>query len=784
MILHDLKSAFRSLRRDKLFASINIAGLSIGITCSLLILAWVQYEYSYNHFIRNYKDIYQVKVNFNFNGTVNTDEGTPLPLYFALRESDSRIKDVCFTSNCFGHTLALKDKKAYKEVLAVSDEFLEMFNIPLIRGDFNSLDEPYSIMLNETTAREFFGDSDPIGQFITYDNEAELKVTGIYKDVPYNSDFWFMALVPTSFDKKWMTEDKDKWDSFYPKIYMRLQDNSLAADVGAGINNMIKEHFDDGSHPQPFLHQLERWHLYNHFEDGREAGGKIEYVQLFTWIAVFILLIACINYVNLSTARSERRAREVGIRKAIGSRRMQLIQQFMTESVISTALALAIAMIIVALALPWYNSMVHARLTMNLASPDFWLVAMLVFVVTTVLAGFYPAFFFSSRRPVDVLRGGGNTGANAGLPRRILVTFQFSIAIFLAIGVIVVYQQIEHARKRNLGYDHENLVAFPGNDLMDKNYNAIKDGLLKTGVVESVTKMNEGINVDYFTDFVEWPGKQTTDKIQFSRVSTDHDFIKTVRMKIIAGRDFSPLMKSDTASTLINETAAKIMGLTDPIGEKIRTRTGELTIIGITQDVVRGSPFGRVQPCYIGILGDGNNSVMLRLVKTDDIPAAMTKVHGVFKRLDPLNPVESWFVADDFDYSLRDINFVGELARIFAGLAIFLTCLGVVGLAAYTAEQKRKEIAIRKILGATVASVLMLLSNYFVRAAILSVVISAPIAWFAMDNYLKEFYYRIDVPWWIIPATALLMLFITLVIVFIQTFRAARANPVVGLRSE
>ena len=784
MMSHNIKSSFRFMRRDKLFAGINISGLALGITSSLLILAWVQYEYSYNHFIGNYKDIYQVKVNITYNGTVNTENGNPLPLYFALRHGDSRIKDVCFTSNCFGHTLSFKDKKAYKEVLAVSDEFLEMFDIPLLKGDYNSLDDPHSIMLNESSAKEFFGDRDPIGQYITYDNAAELKVTGVYKDVPYNSDFWFMALVPTSYDKKWVTEDKDKWDAFYPQIYIRLQDNSFAGDVSASIKETIKRHFDDGSHPQPFLHELERSHLYDHFEDGQEAGGKIEYVQLFTWIAILILLIACINYINLSTARSEKRAREVGIRKAIGSRRGQLIQQFITESALSTSMALFVAIVSVGLALPWYNSLVHARLTMNIDTPNFWLIAFGVFALITLASGFYPAFYFSSRKPIDVLRGSSNAGGTGGLARKVLVTFQFSIAIFLAIGVIVVYEQIEHARKRNLGYDQENLVAVAANDQISKSYNAIKDELLKTGVVEAVTRSNEDIDADFFTDYVEWPGKQTTDKVQFSRVLADYDFVKTVKMRIVAGRDFSPLLKSDTASILINETAAKIIGYKDPIGEKINTSSGYKTIIGITEDVVRGSPFDQVQPSYIGTMGDFTHSLTIRLMKTNDLPVTMAKVNDVFKRLDPLNPVASWFVDENINYNYRNINFVGELAAIFAGLAIFLTCLGVVGMAAYTAEQKKKEIAIRKILGANVASVLLFLSNYFVRTAILAVVISSPIAWLALDSYLQKFYYRIEVPWWVIPASGFLLLVITLLIVLMQTFRAANANPVVGLRTE
>jgi ABC-type antimicrobial peptide transport system permease subunit len=421
---------------------------------------------------------------------------------------------------------------------------------------------------------------------------------------------------------------------------------------------------------------------------------------------------------------------------------------------------------------------------MNIGSPNFWFVTLGVFALTTLASGFYPAFFFSSRKPIDVLRGGTNPGGTRVLGRRILVTFQYCIAIILAIGVIVVYEQIEHVRKRNLGYDLENLVAIAANDQISKRYDAIKDELLKTGVVEAVTRSNEGIDADFFTDYVEWPGKQTTDKVQFSRVLAEYDFVKTVGMRIIAGRDFSPALKSDTASVLINETAAKIIGYEDPIGEKIKTSTGYKTIIGITEDVVRGSPFDQVQPSYIGTMGDFTHDLTIRLMNTKDLSAAMAKVNDVFKRLDPLNPVASWFVDENINYRYRDINFVGELAAIFTGLAIFLTCLGVVGMAAYTAEQKKKEIAIRKILGATVASVLVFLSNYFVRTAILSLVISSPIAWLALDSYLHKFHYRIEVPWWVIPVSGFLLLSITLLVVLMQTFRAAKANPVVGLRTE
>jgi putative ABC transport system permease protein len=784
MILHNLKSAFRSMGRNKLFSVINIAGLAIGISCSLLILAWVQYEHSYNNFIGNYRDIYQVKVNSAYDGAVTTSESNPLPLYAALHESDSRIKDICFTSNTYGHTLAVKSKKAYKEVLAVSKEFLEMFDIPIVKGNYHSLDEPYSIMINESVAKEFFGDKDPIGQFITYDNEADLKVTGVYKDIPYNADFWFMAIVPAAYDQKWMRDDKDKWDSFYPHIFLRLHDKSTAVEVSAGMESMIKMHFDDGSHPQPFLHELDRIHLYDRFEGGVETGGRIEYVRLFTWIAVFVLMIACINYVNLSTARSERRAREVGIRKVVGSRRGQLIGKFMLESFMSTSMALIIAITIAGIALPAFNSLVHARINLDVTSTSLWIVAITIFCTTSLLSGCYPALFFSSHKPVDVLRGNGSAARGSGLPRQVLVVLQFSISVFLAIGVMVVYEQIDHARNRNLGFDRQNLLTMPFNNQLDKNYDALKNELLATGVVESVTRGNEGIDIDFFQDDVEWAGKQTSDKILFSRISTDQDFLATMHVKLIAGRDFSPLSKADTMSVLINETAAKVMGFKDPIGQKIKTRSGNLTIIGVTEDVVRDSPFSAVRPCYIGMFGDGNNSVTMRLTSTNDIASSVAKVHAVLKQLDPLNPPETWFVDDNYNYRYRQINFVGDLARLFAAIAIFLTGLGVVGLAAYTAEQKTKEIAIRKILGATVASVIVHLSNYFVRAAIVSVAIASPIAWFAMDRYLEEFSYRIDVPLWVIPATGFFMLLVTLFIVFVQTLKAANANPVIGLRRE
>ena len=775
------------LGRNKSYSFINIFGLAIGIASSILILLWVQHEYSYDHFATNHERIYQVKVNFTYNGTVNTAEDNCVPAYLALREADSRIKNTCITSNTYGHSIDFKEKKSGKEVLAVSKEFLEMFGIPILEGNTNALDEPYSIMLNESTAKELFGDQDPIGQFILYDHTAELKVTGIFKDVPYNSTFWFHALVPIyDYSKKndWFLGDKDKWDSFYPRIYAELQPNASLDEINANIKDLVKKHSNDGSNPELFLHAMDRWHLYEKFINGKEAGGKIEYVRLFMGIAILILLIACINYMNMATARSERRAKEVGIRKSIGSNRQELIKQFLLESFFVTSMAFLLAIVLVKLSLPDYNTLVHAKLAIDFSSAEFWLLSAGLVSITSLLSGCYPAFYFSSFQPIKVLKGKIQVGKDAGLPRKIMVASQYIISVFLVIGVVVIYEQIQHVKRRDLGYNQENLLMYAFNDQMEKNYAAIKNELLNSGVVESVTKSNEGIDVDYFTDYVEWSGKKTTAKIQFSRVSTEYDFIKTNGIRILDGRDFSPDFKSDSNAVLVNKTAVAIMDMRNPIGEKIKTRDRELTIIGVFEDVVRGSPFDPVAPSYVGMLGDGNNHLTLRLSRTDNLPETLKRLDAIFKKLDPMNIDEPMFVTERLTDNFRSINLISKLANLFAFLGIFLTCLGVLGLAAYTAEQRTKELAIRKILGANLNSLLWLLSNYFIRIVIVAILIAAPVSWWVLDNYLQSFSYRISIPWWTIPLTAMAILTFTLLIVLGQVIKAASVNPVNSLRSE
>ncbi len=455
----------------------------------------------------------------DFNGTISTEESNPIPVYTSLKSENGMVKKVCFTSNTFGHLLSVDDKMVNKEVMSVSNEFLELFDIPLVHGNSHSLDDPNSIMINESTAKDLFGEKDPTNEFVKFDNERELKITGVFKDIPGNSTFWFHALISISYYNRpdqWVGRDWEKWDNFYPRVFVELQSHVSEEEFNERIHNLVKNHFDDGTHPELFVQAMDRWYLYDKFENGKEAGGKIEYVRLFTWIALFTLLIACINYMNLATARSERRAKEIGVRKSIGSSTGEIARQFLFESFIIAALSILISLLVVVLILPYYNILVHQRLTIDFTSSVFWLIVSGVFVTTAFLSGCYPAFYFSSLLPVRVLTGSIKSNGSS-LPRKILMIFQNTIAVFLVLGMLVIYKQIQHVKNRDLGYDQNNLICYAVNEQMDKNYAAIKNALLQSGVVEAVTIANQGIDVDYFTDYVEWQGKQIQGKVVFTR---------------------------------------------------------------------------------------------------------------------------------------------------------------------------------------------------------------------------------------------------------------------------
>ena len=780
------KIGLRSLVRNKSYSFINIFGLAVGIASSILIMLWVQYEYSYDHFIPNHANLYQLKLNENNNGAVDTEDWQCIPTYRALRNADSRIKNTCITTTTYGYSLKFENKDVGKEVLAVSEEFLEMFKIPMVVGTTHSLDDAYSILLGESTAKEIFGDRDPINQFIQIDHDKEFKVTGIFKDIPSNSTFWFHALISMSGWSKteqWFNEGS--WDNYYWSIYAELPPGSPLDQINANIKDLVKPHYpEEGRNPELFLQGMDRWYLFSVFVNGKEAGGKIEYVRLFTWIGIVTLLIACINYVNLATARSEKRAKEVGIRKSIGSHRGELALQFFMESFLVSGVAFIVGIVLVKLSLPFYNSLVQARLELDFMSADFWLGCSGLVVITGLASGCYPAFFFSSFEPIKVLKGKVQFGNNASLPRKMLVTTQYVIAIFLVIGMIIVYQQIQHLKSRELGYQQANLLIIAFNEEIKKNYEAMKHELLNSGKVDGVTLTGLPIDHDEYNEQVEWRSRTANETAVFTRSSAGYGYTRTMGIRILQGRDFSEELDNDSSSILINKTAARILGFKDPIGQTVKIRNKERTIVGVIDDVVMGSLFDPIKPAFIAMLPDAINHINIRLSKADDLHGSLKKVGEIFKKFTPSYEFGYQFADERLAWKYETIELVGKLSNLFALLAIFLTGLGVFGLAAYTAEQRTKEMAIRKILGATAKNLIILLSNYFTRIACIAVIIAAPLSWWALDRYLENYSYRAAIPWWTIPLTSVVILLITLLIVTTQVMKAALANPVNSLKGE
>ncbi len=789
MLKNYLLVTVRSLRKNGTYSFINISGLAIGITCSLLILLWVFDEISFDKFHPKADRLYQVWINATFDGKINSWTSLPLPSYEALKTENSNIKSTAVTDWGGDHLFTVGEKRITKRAFYASEEFLEMFQFPLLKGDAASvLDDPTSIVITESMGKALFGDADPIDQIIRVDNKSDLKVTGVLKDVPKNSSFQFDGLLTWKLNEQtqdWVKRSKTNWGNNSFQIFMELNTPSDKALVERSIRYLLVRKDPSDYKRELFLHPMLQWRLHSNFENGKEAGGRIDFVKMFTMIAIFILVIACINFMNLSTARSERRAREVGIRKSVGSRRHELILQFMGESLFISTLAFGIALLMTELLLPVYNNLVDKKLFINYLSPEFWVFTVGLVFFTGIVSGSYPAFYLSSFQPVKVLKGKVQVGKNASTPRKVLVTLQFGFSILLIIGTIVIYQQIQHVKERSLGYDQENLIAVDYTSEIGKNFRSIKLELLQTGVVKAVTKSNSPITDIWSNNFLGWPGKPETQKVIFTTIATEYDYTKTMGIKVLEGRDFSEDFKSDTLGIMVNKAAMDLMQLKNPIGEKLDLWGRKRELIGIVDNVLMGSPFQPVKPMFIVLDPDWTGAVTIRLEKTKDLTASLKKVGDVFRKYSPAYPFEYEFADVEFAKKFSDINMTSRLASLFAVLAIIITGLGLFGLAAFTAEQRTKEIGIRKVMGASVPSLVGLISKDFSVLVIIAFILSSPIAWWLLNHFVLEQYkYRIEIAWWIFPITGLIALLFALAIVSTQALRAAHANPATSLRND
>jgi putative ABC transport system permease protein len=779
----------RSLFRNGFYSAINISGLAIGIACSVMILLWVADELSYDKFHPKADRLYQVWVNAYFDGKVNSWTSVPLPTHEAMKTANANITRSLVTDWGGTHLLTVtEDKRLNKRGYFVSEEYLEMFQFPLLQGNPETvLDDANSIVLCESAAKALFGDEDAVGKTIRVDNEHEVVVSGILKDIPKNSSFQFEFLLPYKYwrtHSEWVKRNETNWGNYSFQVFLELNDPKNKEEVEKSVVDMLAKHGEDKEMKHEFfLYPLLRWRLHGNFDNGKESGGMNDYVKMFTVIAVFIIVIACINFMNLATARSERRAREVGIRKSVGSRRGQLIMQFIGESTLISFLAFAIAVLTAQLLLPVYNNLVEKELFIDYTSREFWLFAGGLILMTGVAAGSYPAFYLSSFQAVKVLKGKPTIGKGASTPRKVLVTAQFFVSILLIISTLVIYQQIQLVKNRDLGYDQENLITVDYNNDVEKNYRPIKLELMQSGAIESMTRANSAITQINSNNFLGWPGKPEELKVIFTTIVTEYDWARTMGIKVLEGRDFSEEFKSDSSAIIVNKAAVKLMGLEDPIGTELDLWGEKRRLIGVVDDALMGSVYNEIKPMF-SVLDDWGGSVTIRLKKGQDLQASLKTVQGVFEKYAGAYPFEYTFVDVEFQKKFTTINLTSKLASLFATLAIVITGLGLFGLAAFTAEQRTKEIGIRKVLGASVPSLVNLISKDFSRLVIVAFVLSCPLAWWGLNLYLQRYPIRTDIPWWIFPLTGLIALVFALAIVSTQALRAAHTNLANSLRNE
>ncbi len=785
MIKNYFKIAWRNLFRNKGFSLTNISGLTIGITCTILILLWVQDELTYNKFHANYNNIHQVMANRDFNNQVFTDENMVLPLAKSLETGAPQIKYAVVTTHHQSRILAYGDVRLKKQGYTVSEHFFDMFSWKFMKGNATTaITDPSSIVLTKSAAKAFFGNADPINKVIRIDNDRDAKVTAIVADAPGNSTFQFDFIMPFNQSGENYKQAITNWQNSSWDVFVQVVPGANMQLLEKNINDIKKQYDpDDKKISTYFTFPMSKWRLYSDFKDGKNVGGMIEYVKLFTIIAFIILLIACVNFMNLSTARSEKRAKEVGIRKTLGSAKKQLILQFFFESMILAFIAFVFSVLAVFLLMPSFNTLVSKHLSLDLTQSLFWIGAFSIIVLTGIIAGSYPALYLSSFNPVRVLKGTFLPGKSAALPRRILVVAQFSISILLISATIIVYKQIQHVKNRDMGYDPNNLIMIPATPDTQKNFTVIKQDLLKTGMINAVTRAFAPItDIWWKSPSPDWEGKPVNLNIIFAGLSTDVDFTKTMGIKILQGKDFSGT-PSDSSAMLLNKAAVEAMGIKNPLGMQMRYGK-TYTVIGVTDNVIMESPFKPVDPMMVYFDPNNSNSISIRLNQSVQPQKALQSIETIFKNYNPSVPFEYQFVDQEFGKKFLTEELISKITNIFAALAIFICCIGLAGLASFTIEKRIREIGIRKVLGATLQQLLMLISKEFLKLVLIAFIIAVPLTWWLMNNWLEKYTFRININIWMFGGVGIVVLLLTLVVVSLNTMRAAVANPVKSLRTE
>ncbi|HEY8967985.1 MAG TPA: ABC transporter permease [Puia sp.] len=793
MLKNFFKMAVRNLRRNKAHSFINIAGLSVGMAVAMLIGLWIWDELSFNKEYPNYERIAKVMQHITINGQTGTQSALPYVTGDELRKVyGSDFKYIMMSSWVNDHILAAGDKKITRSGSYTDPQVADMLSLKMLHGVHNALEDQHSIILSASAARALFGEADPMGRTVTIDGKFEVKVTGVYEDLPYKSSFGnvtFIAPWQLYIDNNfWLEKYSKPWSNNSFQAFVQIADNADMEKVSEKIRDMKKNASkeDVPFHPVIFLQPMRKWHLYDEFKNGVNTGGQIEFVWLFGTIGFFVLLLACINFMNLSTARSEKRAKEVGIRKAIGSLRGQLIRLFYGESLFAVLIALVGALLLMALALPYFNEVADKRMHIPWANPCFWAAVLVFCCFTGLIAGSYPALYLSAFRPVKVLKGAFRVGRLASMPRRVLVVVQFTVSIVLIISTIILYKQIQFAKDRPVGYDRAGAVTIPVvTEEIHKHFELVRSELIGSGAVaEMAESSTAATEVGEYDNGFEWPGPGHPSNEDFGVVWVSPEYGKAVGWKIKEGSDFSRERIRDSNSIILNESAVKYMGLKDPVGTLIKWNNRSYQVAGVVGDMVMQSPYTPVYPTVFIMDAGAQPVIDVRLGRTMGTRAALEKIESVFKRYNPAQPFACKFIDREYAQKFEDEERIGKLSGVFALLAIFISCLGLFGMASFMAEQRTREIGVRKVLGASVWGLWRLLSKDFVVLVVISLLIAIPIAWYFMSNWLLRYEYRTSMPWWIFVLSAVGAMGITLVTVSYQSIKAARANPVKSIRTE
>jgi len=786
----NFRIALRNIWKNKTSSLINISGLAIGLAACLILLLWASYHLNFDKQAKDQERVFQVMMNHKGanDGIALTGQSTANVIAPLFIQEYSWIETACRLSWASEYLIANSTNSFKKKGEFADPGILDIFDYIFIHGDPKSaLLEPNSVIITASTAKVLFGSTDVLNKSVRFQNKKDLKITGVIKDPAVNQSRNFDYLMPWSvYESEFGWVKEPKWENFNYTTLVKIR-------AGTGLeeaNNAIRTFYQKNGIPRKvelFLFPFSSLHLHDKFVNGVNTGGGIEEVHLFIGLAVGILLIACINFMNMATAKSEKRAKEVGIRKTIGASRSGLVSQFLIESLLLTLLSAVLAVIIVEMSLPALNQLLDIQLGINYSDSATWISMTSVVLITALMAGSYPAFYLSAFNPIQVLKKRGATKGTLSVNlRQILVVGQFCFAVVLIISTTVIYRQIQYIKDRPVGYQMDGLVEISQEGELSDKYEILKSRLLKSGAVNSVLESSTSISREMSSSSgAEWPGSSEDDKlVRFNTMATTYGFMKTTGAKILYGRDFSPDFPSDTNGLLISRSAMKVMNLKDPVGKIVKHDGIKSNIVGVFEDIILGSPSDAEKPLIIGYDKEWNGMVTLRLNPLHSVADNISTISRIVKQINPAYPVEIKFVDELYVEKIKSQTVLGILSNISGALAIFISCLGLFGLAAYSAEQRTKEIGIRKVLGASVPSLMKLLSLSFLKLVFIAIVIAVPLANYIMSDWLKSFEFHTSVNWVIILLAAAGTIGIALFTVSFQAYKAARANPVDSLKYE